>query len=370
MPEAYSSPLDTDDRVQEIIADAPPEIQTRHKNLVEDADEIDAKMFVRMNKANALKEKMDALARQIRDAEQEEKTTGKSYYKETREFDDKGGEDVTRTATGYVEKLRTKYEALRKERHALMDKRPRQKWLSVVEEGIAVNGVRLVPNPNPLNAGPLEGESSVAWHEREWSTIKAARAQIAAAYDAPLTKAEAKAALDAYIDRLATSPPDIGGFLRGSTIAARGGLQIGNPNAEIGWQENFITQNTFVTDFGKSIAFLFPNELKKKLGALLDARDFSGAISAADKAPLLAKLEADLWESRRRLEAAVLACRADGIDNRNRPKDTPWPILLDCLPPEKARLVRSPTKITAAPLAPVDDADDAAPDFEDEGNDE
>ena len=358
---AYSQSLDTEDTIREIIAEAPPEIQSRYEGLVQEADESDAETYIRISKATAYKETMDGLAGQIHQSEGEEKKTGRKYSTESREFDSKtGGEETTRTLTNVVEKLKAKHASVAKERRALLEKRSRRKWLSLVNEGLGGHGVRLVPNPTPLEDARRDGESEVEWHEREWKTVNALRDKVKATRDAPLPKNETLVKLDAHIDRLAAQPPDIGGFPRGSSVSAHGGIQIGNPNAEIGWRETFITENVFVPDLGKAIAFLFPDELKKKFRALLDTYDFTNAISANEKAPLLAKLEAELWEARRRVEAAVLACRAAGIKNRNRPKDTPWPILLDCLPPEKARLIRPPTKLTtAAPVnaAPVKDAD-------------
>jgi hypothetical protein len=361
--------LDVGARIRDRIANAPLPIPTFYRGLVEEADEIDAKRQLKMSKAAALADDIAARVLQLHMAQEEERKLGVEYLSEETEFDAKGGKTTTRKKTGYVEKLKVELKAKKDERNALMEKKARTNWLPIANDALGSNVVNLISFGEPVQWVPREGEQFFVGFKREWAELGTIRNKVKAVWDAHLPLSEGIPNMEAYIDTLASSPPNFGGFIRGSSITDHGGVQIGNPTRRIGFVEKRIGNETVTVDAVALVAWAFKDQLKKVAREHMRATySDEGAISSTDKAVLIPKLEAELWQQRRVVEAAYRACRAAGIRKLNRPKDTPVEILLDVIPFHKARTMRV---VQPAPVPEITSTDDPAPDFEgDEGNDE
>lgn len=359
--------LNTEDRIKDRIANAPLPIPTRYQGLVEEGDEIDAKRQLRMAKAAELAGEIEALTLQLHQAKMEERKSGVEYIFESTSIDADGGKTVTRKKTGYVEKLEAALKAKIAERKALMEKKSRRNWRSIADDELGSKTVNLIPFGEPPDWMPDDGEQLGEGYVRAFGALNIIRDRLKATWDAKLTKAEALASVDAEIEDLGSTPPGVGGHFRGSSIPARGGLQIGNPTKRIGFVEKRIGNETVTVDAVALVAWAFKDQLKKVCREYIMANHSDeGAISAADKAVLIPKLEAELWQQRRVVEAAYRACRAAGTRNLNRPKDTPVEILLDVVPFSKARLMRveavRPVSNPDAGIIPTEAADEM--DFE------
>lgn len=364
--------INVEDRIKDRIASAPLPIPEFYRGLVEEGDKIDAKRQLRMAKAAELAGEIEALTLQLHQAKMEERKSGVEYIFESTSVGADGGKTVTRKKTGYVEKLEAALKAKIAERKALMEKKSRRNWRSIVDDALGPKTVNLIPFGEPVEWKPRDGEQFGEGYVRVYGEHVILRNELKRVWDAHLPVAEAVQSAEAEIDALASEPPGYGGHIRGSSVPDRGGLQIGNPTKRIGFVEKRIGNETVTVDPVKLIAFFFRDHLKKVSREHVEATySDEGAISSADKAVLIPKLEAELWQQRRVVEAAYRACRAAGIRNLNRPKDTPVEILLDVVPFSKARLMRvEAVRSVPNPDAGIVPTEADAPDFEDgEGND-
>lgn len=333
--------INVEDRIKDRIANAPLPIPKYYKGLIEESDEIQAKRQLKMSKAAQLAGDIESSTSQLYQAEKEERKSGVEYISESTSIDATGGRTVARKKTGTVEKLKAELKDKKDERKALMETKSKTDWLSIANDALGSKTVNLIPFGEPLDWTPPDGEQFGEGYVREFGALNILRDRVKTTWDAPRTVSEAIQSADAEIDALASEPPGFGGHIRGSSVSDRGGLQIGNPTKRIGFVEKRISNETVTTDVAKTLAFFFRDHLKKVSREHIKATySDEGAISSADKAVLIPKLEAELWQQRRVVEAAYRACRAAGIRNLNRPKDTPVEILLDVVPFSKARLMR------------------------------
>ena len=333
--------LNTEDRIKNRVANAPLPIPEFYNGLVEEGDEIDASRQLRMAKAAELADEIEALTLQLYQAKKEERKSGVEYISETTSVDANGGKTVTRKKTGYVEKLEAALKEKKVERSKLIETKSRRNWLTLVNDVLGLKTVNLISFGERVDWKLRDSEQFGEGHNREYGKFVICRRKLKQVWDAQLPLSEAIPSMEAEIDGLASEPPGYGGHIRGSSIPDRGGLQIGNPTKRIGFIEKRIGNETVTVDPVKLIAFFFRDHLKKVSREHMEATySDEGAISSADKAMLIPKLEAELWQQRRVLEAAYRACRAAGIRNLDRPKDTPVEILLDVVPFSRARLMR------------------------------
>jgi hypothetical protein len=349
--------LDTDDAIKDRIENADPTIQEKHAGLGVEAFEIQSAVAMKMAEAQRITEEMQPLALQIHQAEKEVKKTGRGYSSETTTGNaSNGGEVTTKTATNYLENLKADYAALAKKKQTLLNAKRPANWLTRCDDALADTRAPLIPfDGEPAEVPPLEGRQLPEVYAGTFAKVNDLAAKVKAAWNAPLTVAEGLANLDKVIDALAAQPPNFGGLIRGSSIGPRGELQIGNPGMMIGFVEEQIAQ-TFTVNAAKTMAFFMKDQMKKVAREHIK-KTFTdeGAISAAEKKILIPKLEAELWQARRVCEATYLACRAAGIRNLNRPKDTPVEILLDVVPFDKVRRMR----VQAAPVVVADEFEDS-----------
>ena len=361
--------INVDDRIKDRIANAPLPIPKYYKGLVEEGDEIDAERRLRMAKAAELWDEIEALTLQLHQAKTEERKSGVEYIFESTSIGANGEKTVTRKKTRYVEKLEATLKAKIAERKALMEKKSRRNWRSIADDELGSKTVNLIPFGELVDWMPDNGEQFGEGFVRENGKYVILRRKLKGVWDAPRTVPEAVQSAEAEIEALASEPPNFGGHIRGSSVSDRGGLQIGNPTKRIGFVEKRIGNETVTVDAVRLIAWAFRDHLKKVSRDHIKATySDEGAISSADKAVLIPKLEAELWQQRRVVEAAYRACRAAGIRNLHRPKDTPVEILLDVVPFSKARLMRVEAVQSVpnpdAGIVPTEAADEM--DFEDD----
>ena len=158
--------------------------------------------------------------------------------------------------------------------------------------------------------------------------------ELEAAWNAPRTQAEAKAAFADWLENEAREgAPGLAGFFRGYSERNRKRV-VAVTNRALGWQMKTICFEPYVEVFDgeKTLAWLFKDQIKKKVFEMIDNADASNAISAEAKPGVIREIESRLYCQRRIVEIAARQLENAGMRFVRRPSDTPISILLRCQP--------------------------------------
>lgn len=362
---AYQFSLATEDKVGDRLADAPESVRVRVKGLEAEERETRAKQSARQTELQEINEKISELSHRHHMAQKAEKTAG-PHRKEVREFDPKTGEEsVTVENLPVIANMVRDLAALKALRTELLNKKSRPAHIDQVREDLGVAAPRPLIAAGPVSWQPDEGEQIADGYAREFVALSASVKQEDTIWNAPRTVAEVVASVTKEIDSTAL-PPGFGGHRRGNFIGHRG-RQVATPDKRIAWPRVRVGTEIEVDDTVRLIGWLFRDQLKAAARErILATYDDAGAISEADKPAIIADIAKTIWQQRRRVEAAYLYARANGVTNLNRPKFTPTEILIDVLPFGKTRLVA--VADNAAPVIPAEEPDEAAADHDFEGD--
>jgi hypothetical protein len=347
---AHQFSLATGDTTDDRLADAPESVRARVKGLEDEAREVRGKRAARRAEIEMIDEKIHELSHRLHEAQKEEKKAG-PYRKEVRELDPKTGEEsVTVENLPYTENMVREIDALKATRNELSNKKSRPAHIDQVREDLGVAAPRPLIAADPMTWQPNEGEKIGDGYTREFFALSALLKDEDRIWNAPRTVAEVIASVEKEIDSTAL-PPGFGGHRRGHLIGYRG-RQVSTPDKKIAWPRVRVGNETEVDDTTRTFAWLFRDQLKAAARErILATYTDEGTISEAGKPAILADIAKTIWQQRRRVEAAYLYARANGVTNLNRPKSTATEILLDVLPFSKTRLVA-----VADEAAPVNEA--------------
>lgn len=305
----------------------PPEVRERYDHFDAMDKRWQADSAFRHNEANELHERIRDTARNLADAERQERMTG-PYRKEVFTPDGNNGGTLTVESTDYVAGMKNELDEMGKTLKKLRVNPPRPRPPRVIRDRLA--------SPAPIIFEPRPATFKGTADEAQKLAMKFVQLEVErdSVISAPPLPEEALADLYAEVDKLAASP-GIDGFARGHYIDVHGKLRFDSiaeilvPQTQI--VQSDVTPHHIPNALGV-LAWLFPDALKEKLGATLRENYPPGGMRVGDKPAKLRELDAAILDARFALEDAISYLERNGVTKMKRPKDSPWFVLLFCEP--------------------------------------